>query len=202
MVRVCKSNIIFLYICPTCRVSIYLSVMLSSPKPLGGIYQTCYMTSPHGKGMLEQHYITICPAFVCLAFVHLLIVLGFNNMSTLVGHFVASPKERKKRDRRGDERAGQGRKMRMNESEETEEIKTFPTTLTCCKDCRPWPTVSQYQLDTLVTEDTQLLCLTQPSLIHPSLSSPNHWAEFNQTCDRTSFHGKGVQEQSICQSCS
>ena len=51
----------------------------------------------------------------------------FYDMSTLVGHFVSSPREREKRDRkdsRGDEREGQGRKNR-NESEETEEIKTF-----------------------------------------------------------------------------
>ena len=47
-------------------------------------------------------------------------------MSTLVGHFVSSPRERKKRDSRGDEREGQGRKRNRNESEETEEIKTFP----------------------------------------------------------------------------
>ena len=43
-------------------------------------------------------------------------------MSTLVGHFVSSPTEREKRDRRdsrGDEREGQGRKRKMNESEET-----------------------------------------------------------------------------------
>ena len=56
-----------------------------------------------------------------------LIVLGFNDTSTLEGHFVSSPREREKRDRResrGDEREGQGRKR--NESEETEEIKTFP----------------------------------------------------------------------------
>ena len=59
----------------------------------------------------------------------LLIVLGFNDMSTLEGHFVSSPREREKRDRResrGDEREGQGRKRNRNESEETEEIKTFP----------------------------------------------------------------------------
>ena len=52
-----------------------------------------------------------------------LIVLGFNDMSTLVGHFVLSPREREKRDRRdsrGDEREGQGRKRNRNESEETE----------------------------------------------------------------------------------
>ena len=55
-------------------------------------------------------------------------VLGFNDPSTLVGHFVSSPREREKRDRRdnrGDQREGQGRKRKMNESEETEEIKTF-----------------------------------------------------------------------------
>ena len=58
-----------------------------------------------------------------------LIVLGFNDTSTLEGHFVSSPREREKRDRResrGDEREGQGRKRNRNESEETEEIKTFP----------------------------------------------------------------------------
>ena len=41
-----------------------------------------------------------------------------------MGHFVLSPREREKRDRResrGDEREGQGRKRNRNESEETEE---------------------------------------------------------------------------------
>ena len=58
-----------------------------------------------------------------------LIVLGFNDTSTLEGHFVSSPRGREKRDRREsrvDEREGQGRKRNRNESEETEEIKTFP----------------------------------------------------------------------------
>ena len=57
------------------------------------------------------------------------IVLGFNNTSTLVGHFVLSPREKEKRDSRDsrrDEREGQGRKRNRNESEETEEIKAFP----------------------------------------------------------------------------
>ena len=47
---------------------------------------------------------------------------------TLVGHFVSSPREREKTDRRisrGDEREGQGRK----ESEETEEINQVPCDL-------------------------------------------------------------------------
>ena len=76
-------------------------------------------------------------------------MLGFNDTSTLEGHFVSSPREREKRDRResrGDEREGQGRKRNRNESEETEEIKN----LTHYKDSRPCPTVSQYQLDTPV----------------------------------------------------
>ena len=58
-----------------------------------------------------------------------LIMLGFNDTSTLVGHFVSSPREREKRDRRDsrrDEKEGQGRKRNRNESEETEEIKTSP----------------------------------------------------------------------------
>ena len=55
-------------------------------------------------------------------------MLEFNDTSTLVGHFVSSPREREKRDRsdsKEDEREGQGRKRNRNESEETEEIKTF-----------------------------------------------------------------------------
>ena len=60
-------------------------------------------------------------------------MLGFNDTSTLVGHFVSSPRERVKRDQRdgsADEREGQQRKRKMNESEGTEEITTSPTTLT------------------------------------------------------------------------
>ena len=56
-------------------------------------------------------------------------MLGFNNMSTLVGHFVSSPRKREKRvrrDSRGDEREGQEKKRKRNKSEVTEEIKTFP----------------------------------------------------------------------------
>ena len=56
-------------------------------------------------------------------------VFGYNDTSTLVGHFVLSPRKREKRDTRNsrrDEREGQGRKRNRNESEETEEIKTFP----------------------------------------------------------------------------
>ena len=58
----------------------------------------------------------------------LLIVLGFNNTSTLGGHFVSCPWEREKRDRRdsrGDEREGQRSKRKMTESEETEETSKF-----------------------------------------------------------------------------
>ena len=52
-------------------------------------------------------------------------MLGFNDTSTLVGHFVSFPREREKRDSRRDEREGQGRKRKRSESEEIEEIKTF-----------------------------------------------------------------------------
>ena len=52
-------------------------------------------------------------------------MLGFNDMLTFVGHFVLSLREREKRDSRGDEREGQVRKRKMNESEEKEEIKMF-----------------------------------------------------------------------------
>ena len=44
-------------------------------------------------------------------------------MSTLVGHFVSSRRERETRDRRGDEERDRGER-KMNNSKETEEIKT------------------------------------------------------------------------------
>ena len=71
---------------------------------------------------LEMEVVYTCPDVR-------LIVLGFNDTSTLVDHFVLSPREREKRDRRDsrrDEREGQGRKRNRNESEETEEIRTSP----------------------------------------------------------------------------
>ena len=56
-------------------------------------------------------------------------MLGFNDTSTLVGHFVSSPREKEKRDRRDsrrDVREGQRRQKNKNESEETEEITGGP----------------------------------------------------------------------------
>ena len=63
-------------------------------------------------------------------------------MSTLVGPFVSSPRERERRDSGGDESEGQGRKRNRNENEETEEINKFPLYLACYKDSRPCQTVS------------------------------------------------------------
>ena len=60
---------------------------------------------------------------------------------------MSSPREREKRDSRGDEREGLGRKRNRSEIEETEEIKRFPSILNCYKESRPCPTISQYQLD-------------------------------------------------------
>ena len=50
-------------------------------------------------------------------------LLGLNDTSTLVGHFVLSPRERERRDRRdsrGDETERQGRMRNRIELEETE----------------------------------------------------------------------------------
>ena len=75
--------------------------------------------------MRNGHNILIYSAFDCW---------GLNATSTLADHFVLPPRDREKRDRidgRGDEREGQVRKRKRNESKETEEIKTFPLYLTC-----------------------------------------------------------------------
>ena len=58
-----------------------------------------------------------------------------------------------------------GRKEKVEDIKEKDRIergtgmkakkqKHSPSTLTCYKDSRPCPTVSQYQLDALVTQDT------------------------------------------------
>ena len=78
----------------------------------------------NGDTLIHLCLVDLSTAALCT-----LIVLGFNDTSTLVGHFVSSPREREKRDRRDsriDESEGQGRRRNRNESEETGEIKTFP----------------------------------------------------------------------------
>ena len=53
-------------------------------------------------------------------------MLGFNDTSTIEGHFVSSPREREKRDRResrGDEREGQGRERDREERGTGKKVK-------------------------------------------------------------------------------
>ena len=71
----------------------------------------------------------ICPFRVYKLCYVIVPVLGFNDMSTPVGHFVSSLRGREKRDRtdsRGDEREGHRRKRNRNESEQTEDTETSP----------------------------------------------------------------------------
>ena len=82
------------------------------------------MSAPNDKGrnsyfpwgaffLFKWHHTVISSVFVKED----LFVLGFNDTSTRVGHFLLSSREREKRDSRdsrGDEREGQGRK-RKNE---------------------------------------------------------------------------------------
>ena len=68
--------------------------------------------------------------------------------------FVSHRKGEKRRDSTGDERdrreeRGTGNKWRNRRN------KNISYTLTCYKDSRPCPTVSQYQLDAPVTQDTR-----------------------------------------------
>ena len=53
-------------------------------------------------------------------------MLGFNDTSTFVGHFMSSLRERDRRDTRRDEREEQGRKRKKNKSKKTEDINIFP----------------------------------------------------------------------------
>ena len=58
-----------------------------------------------------------------------------------------SPREREKRDSRADEREGQGRRGTGMKVKKHRNKNISPTTLTCYKDSKPCPTLSQYQLD-------------------------------------------------------
>ena len=71
-------------------------------------------------------------------------MLGFNDTSTLVGHFVSSPREREKIDRRDSRRDGRDRKERETgmKVKKQKKLKHSPSTLTCYKDNRPCPAVS------------------------------------------------------------
>ena len=79
--------------------------------------------------MLKCALIGVC-AVIRLNTVNIfLIVLGFNNTSTLVGHFVSSPRDREKRhrrDSRGDKREGQGITRNRNENEQNTRNKNIP----------------------------------------------------------------------------
>ena len=71
--------------------------------------------------MMLKRCFCVCVFRCCFFFLvfFILIVLGFNNTSILVGHFVLSLRERDKRDRRDsrrDAREGQGIKRKINES--------------------------------------------------------------------------------------
>ena len=76
-----------------------------------------------------------------------LIVLGFNDMSTLEGHFVSDKGSKEI------EKIEEEMKVREGKKEEQEWKRTeySPSTLTSYKDSRPCPSVSQYQLDAPVT---------------------------------------------------
>ena len=104
------------------KVIFILQVLMLQAKQSAGTAKT---ELPYGgrktSPRVSQNYNEICVLIDRVG--------GFYDTSTLVCHFVSSPREEDKRDRRdsrGDEREGQGRKRSRNESEETEEIKTFP----------------------------------------------------------------------------
>ena len=59
---------------------------------------------------------------------------------------------------------GKGERGKWMKVKKQKKSKHSPSTLTCCKDSRPCPIVSQYQLDAPLTQDTRHLCLTQPPI--------------------------------------
>ena len=89
-----------------------------------------------------------------------LIELGLNDTSTNVGHFVSSPREREKRDRRdcrGDEREGKGRKRNRNESEETEEITRGPGATGRSPECHKYADVMQHFSNPVIATNEKII---------------------------------------------
>ena len=79
-------------------------------------------------------------------------MLGVNDTSTIVGHFVSSPTEREKNEEIVEEiKVGDRGERKMNASEEKKTKKHPSSNLTSSKDSRPCPTVSKSQFDALVT---------------------------------------------------
>ena len=71
--------------------------------------RSAWASAQSDQSLLCAHWIAKDPSFLHADsedsdFFFFLIVLGFNDTSTLVGHFVSSPREREKRDRRDSRR--------------------------------------------------------------------------------------------------
>ena len=63
MIKVCESNIFFLCVhCPSICPSPYLLLTHWAE-----FNQTCFITSPHGKGVQEQHYFSMLPSSIHLS---------------------------------------------------------------------------------------------------------------------------------------
>ena len=94
-------------------------------------------------------------------------MLRFNDTSALVGHFVLSPREREKRDRRdrrGDEKEGQGRKRNRNKSEEQKKKSIPPLTL-------PLPAT---RIAGLAQLEANISCTPRCHKIPATFATPNH----------------------------
>ena len=104
-------------------------------------------------------YLPLTPiTFVCL--LDWLIVLGFNDVPTLVAHFVSSPRERKERERNDSRRKkGTGKKEEWKlRNGRNKNIPLYPY-LRHDMDNTSWQTVSQYQYRTSSPHPTTPVCL-------------------------------------------
>ena len=158
------------------------SVTLSPPKPLGGIllYRTCYITSPHGKGVRDIFFrASIRPCF-CRPSRYLLLNHWAEFYSTELATSLPLM-------------------VRVCESN-----IIFPCVRPSMRPCiRP----SRYLLLNHWAEFYRLRYITSPhetlffrASVRPCVRRPshylllNHWAEFYRTCYIISPHGKGVRD--------
>ena len=168
MVRVCESNIFPCVRRPSICPSRYL--LLSHRAEFN---QTCYITSPHGKGVREQHNFlcvrssvrasVVRPSVCHPILLHLLMVRVAR--ATFFRASVVRPSVR-------------------------HAISSYTTGWNFTKFAAPLPLMVR-----VCESSITFPCVRRPSICSSRFRLLNHWAEFNETYYITFSHCKGVREQ-------
>ena len=166
---------------PPIRPSICLSICQSRYLLLNhwaALYQTCYITSSHGKGVRDQQYFFLCRQFVVSPFIRHSLFLNqgaeFNQTC-----YVTFPHSK--------------------DVQEQHYFSMHPSvclSITLSSLTTGWNSAKLTALLPLIVRVCKnniiFLCVCCLSICLLCCLLRSHWAEFNQTCYITSPHGKAV----------